>query len=111
MADQQQVAPGGHYSGKNKIPTINEFLSKLDRDKGDRDRQIDEQNKAARAANAGRGGAVPHQNQPVKPSKDQQTVTDPTTGNQVVIEDVNKDMMNAAKNPVVRKSDISCSLS
>jgi len=60
MADaQQQHAPGGHYSGSNKIPTINQFIEKLDRDKATRDKQIDEQKRAK--ATGATGDAVPHQ--------------------------------------------------
>lgn len=99
MADEepmQQHAPGGHYSGHNKIPTINQFLDKLDKDKKQRDADIDAKGKAP----AGSGDAVAHQNT-LHPKENQKTVTDPTTGKDIVIEDVNQDMVNAAKNPVV----------
>jgi len=95
MADQQQHAPGGHYSGRNKIPTVNQFIEKLDRDKKDRDRQIDEQNKA-RAS--GKPEVTAHQNL-AHPKENQKTVTDPTTGKEVIIEDVNEEMVKAAKDP------------
>lgn len=103
MADQQQHAPGGHYSGHNKIPTVNQFIEKLDRDKKGRDKELDEQKKAREyAAKTGKSGgdAVPHQ-ELLHPKANQKTVTDPTTGKEIVIEDVNKDMINASKNPVV----------
>jgi hypothetical protein len=100
MADQQQHAPGGHYSGTNKIPTINQFIERLDRDKSTRDKQIEEQRKQ-QAANKN-GDAVPHQQESNLHAKEnQQKVTDPTTGKEVVIEDVNKEMVDAAKNPMV----------
>lgn len=101
MADaQQQHAPGGHYSGHNKIPTINQFIEKLDRDKATRDKQIDEQRKAQAAQK--NGDAVPHQqSSDLHAKENQQKVTDPTTGKEVVIENVNKEMVDAAKNPVV----------
>jgi len=100
MADaQQQHAPGGHYSGSNKIPTINQFIEKLDRDKVTRDKQIDEQRKQQAQKP---GDAVPHQQASNLHAKEnQQKVTDPTTGKEVVIEDVNKEMVEAAKNPMV----------
>lgn len=98
MAEQQQHAPGGHYSGHNKIPTVNQFIERLDKDKKDRDAKIEEERKA-RAA--GGGDAKPHQEQ-VRPKENQQRVRDPTTGKDVIIEDVNKDMIEASKNPVVR---------
>jgi len=101
MADaQQQHAPGGHYSGSNKIPTINQFIEKLDRDKATRDKQIDEQKRAK--ATGATGDAVPHQQaSDLHAKENQQKVTDPTTGKEVVIEDVNKEMVEAAKNPMV----------
>lgn len=101
MADaQQQHAPGGHYSGNNKIPTINQFIERLDRDKATRDKQIEEQRKQ-QAANKN-GDAVPHHEPSNLHAKEnQQKVTDPTTGKEVVIEDVNKEMVDAAKNPMV----------
>ena len=101
MADaQQQHAPGGHYSGSNKIPTINQFIEKLDRDKATRDKQIDEQKRAK--ATGATGDAVAHQQtSDLHAKENQQKVTDPTTGKEVVIEDVNKEMVEAAKNPMV----------
>ncbi|GAB7352816.1 hypothetical protein MBLNU459_g3431t1 [Dothideomycetes sp. NU459] len=104
MAEQQQQhAPGGHYSGHNKIPTVNQFIERLDKDKRERDKQLDEQSSARQAAaTSGKtgGDAVPHQ-ETLRPKENQKTVTDPTTGHQVIIEDVNKDMRNAAQNPVL----------
>ena len=98
---EAQHAPGGHYSGKNKIPTVNEFVKRLDKDKAERDAQIDAQRKNAQAANAGSDEIKPHQNE-VKPKhENQKTVTDPTTGKQIVIEDVNKEMIERAKNPTL----------
>lgn len=99
MSDQQQTAPGGHYSGRNKIPTVNEFIEKLDRDKKSRDQKIDEE-RQARAA-AGNDTPQPHQEQ-VRPKENQQRVTDPTTGKQVIIEDVNEEMVKASRDPMVR---------
>lgn len=100
MADdehlQQQHAPGGVYSGKNKIPTVGQFIERLDKNKKERDQQID-------SSKGGQGGseAVPHKNEDPKAAKGQKTVTDPTTGKQVVIEDVNDEYLERAKNPVL----------
>lgn len=102
----QQTAPGGHYSGSNKIPTIKEFMDKLDPGKSDRDRAADEKRAAAAAAvakkspkHATSGDATPHVQEPQTPSKAQPTVTDPTTGKQIVVENVGPEMMERAKNP------------
>ncbi|KAF2219567.1 hypothetical protein BDZ85DRAFT_322340 [Elsinoe ampelina] len=96
MADhnqQQQHGPGGFYSGSNKIPTVHQFIEKLDKEKRERDKAIDQTNKS---------DATPHkqQKQPEnnKPAK---TVTDPTTGKQVIVADVGKEMMERAKNPML----------
>lgn len=97
-----QQAPKGHYSGHNRIPTINQFIENLDRDKKERDRQIDEANKAKAAAQQGQqGDAQPHQAQQYVKSGSQKKVTDPTTGKEIIIEDVNKEMMENVKNPKV----------
>jgi len=95
---QEQKGPGGHYSGKNKIPTVNEFVQRLDRDKASRDANIDAQRSGAQQ---GGDDVKPHQNEVKHTSENQQTVTDPTTGKQIVIEDVNEDMRERAKNPTL----------
>jgi hypothetical protein len=97
---QQQHAPGGHYSGKNKIPTVGQFIERLDKDKKDRDREIDQRKiHGEPAADAAGVGIKPHQNE--KKTGGGKSVTDPTTGKQVVIEDVNDAFIDRAKNPVL----------
>lgn len=97
MADQQpplqQHAPGGHYSGQNKVPNIKQFVESLDKDKKERDKQIDQ-----RKTPGGAAEVRPHKNEKKDPSKGK-TVTDPTTGKQVVIEDVNDAFRDRAVNP------------
>lgn len=112
-----QQAPKGHYSGHNPIPTINQFIQNLDKDKAERDRQIDEarkQREAIERANRrgqhpsagvqqGQGGdAVAHKVQHGGVEGTQKKVTDPTTGKQVIIEDVSKEMVENSHNPTVR---------
>jgi hypothetical protein len=89
MSQQQQKAPGGHYSGANPIPTVKEFIEKLDVTKKDRDTKLDRSD----------GPKEPKDN--LKPGKNQKTVTDPVTGSQVVIENANKSMIDEADNPKV----------
>ena len=81
----------GHYSGANPVPTIKKFVESLDRDKARRDREIDESNQAPK----------PHT--PTKAGKagTKKTVTDPTTGKSVVIEDVDQKTMESVKHPTV----------
>lgn len=114
MADQppptQQHAPGGHYSGHNPVPTVRKFIENLDKDKADRDRRIDQQGKAngttdpnavPSSLTTSNGEAVPHRPQKAGIEGTQKTVTDPTTGRQVVIEDVGKSMLSQVENPTL----------
>lgn len=98
MADQQQHAPGGHYSGANPVPTVKKFIENLDKDKSARDRKLDEQEKERKKA-AATGDATPHTPQKAGLEGTQKVVTDPTTGREVTIEDVNPAMMNQVENP------------
>lgn len=98
MPDEQH-APGGYYSGHNRIPNIKQFVEGLDKDKRNRDHQLEEEEKA-RAAAVTNGDAVPHKNEK-RLNDNQKTVHDPTTGHNVVIENVSKEYMEAARNPVV----------
>ncbi|KAI9855064.1 MAG: hypothetical protein M1824_006438 [Vezdaea acicularis] len=97
MSNQdQKVGPGGHYSGKNRIPNIKQFVESLDRDKAERDKQIREREKAKEG-----DGIKPHVSETKGEAGTQKTVTDPTTGNEVVIENVNEDFMKAVENPQI----------
>lgn len=105
MSDENTVkVPGAHYSGRNKIPTVNQFLERLDKDKKERDKQLDEERKAAQAAEAS-GEAQPHVNRDTGIKGSQKKVKDPTTGREVVIEDVSKETIENAKNPIVCASN------
>ncbi|KAF2404977.1 hypothetical protein EJ06DRAFT_525553 [Trichodelitschia bisporula] len=103
MADDQQqtTAPGGYYSGRNPIPTVSKFMERLDRDKKSRDQEIDDQTRSAKKSHQkpANGNAMPH-NQAPRPKK-QETVTDPVTGNQVVIENAKKSQLGLVENPVL----------
>ena len=105
MASQQQHAPGGHYSGHNPIPTVKQFIENLDSDKKNRDAQLDQQMKAAKVqqkhGQAPAQATVPQDHQPTEKAikGTEKTVTDPTTGKEVVIADVSKEMMNEVENP------------
>jgi Ca2+-dependent lipid-binding protein len=92
MADQQQMT-GKPWSGTNKIPNIQQFVAKLDKDKASRDKEI-EQN-----GNAADPSIVAHKNE--VHTRKGKIVTDPTTGNQVEIEDVGEDFMKAVKDPML----------
>lgn len=109
----QQGAAGGHYSGHNPIPTVKQFIENLDKDKKQRDQELDAQAAASKQAQTptrkqGKhaaltdttpGGAQPHQVQQRAVEGTEKVVTDPTTGNQVTISDVDKAMMDEVENP------------
>lgn len=95
MADQQQHMPGGHYSGANPVPTVRKFMENLDKDKKERDKQIEEH----KNANGQSSGVTAHKQNPMGIKGTQKEVTDPVTGRQVVIEDVKKEVIDSADNP------------
>ena len=99
MADEQKHYPGGHYSGTNKIPTVDRFLAGLDKDKKARDAKIDaelaEQKKSAKAK--GSGEVKEHKATPA--AKGEKEVTDPVGGQTVVIADANKEFVRNARDP------------
>jgi hypothetical protein len=95
---QQQHAPGGHYSGHNPIPTVRQFVENLDKDKKARDRKLDEE--AALKRQQGQQDAPkPHQQPEKQVEGTEKTVTDPTTGREVVIADVSKEMIQEVEDP------------
>lgn len=110
---QQQHAPGGHYSGRNPIPTVKQFVENLDKDKKHRDKEIDERARAEKGQTgtapttptrtgkktATQDGVQDHKVQQTTIEGTEKTVTDPTTGREVVIADVNKDMIKEVENP------------
>lgn len=120
---QQQHAPGGHYSGKNPIPTVKQFVENLDRDKRERDKQIDERTKEVKTQGGTAPSTPPRTSKktpattpktPKSPAQDgvedhkvqkrtvegtEKTVTDPTTGREVVISDVGKEMVSEVEHP------------
>lgn len=86
----------GNYDARHKIPTISQFIDRLDKEKAERDQQVDE----AEAYNQS-SDARDHQNAKVVPKKDQKIVKDPVTGKDVTIQDVNSDTVKRAQDPVV----------
>lgn len=108
MAEQtQQHAPGGHYSGRNPIPTVKQFVENLDKDKKNRDRQLDNQMAAEKQAKKAESkskqnpedGTRDHKMQQRSVKGTEKVVTDPTTGQEVTIADVDKGMMKEVDDP------------
>lgn len=123
--NQQSKAPqshrvGEHWSGANPIPTISHFMEHIDAEKKERDRRIDEENRAkkervtrekAQATSkeqpeqAGQrdqkeGDAVAHKPREVSQAK-MRTVTDPTTGKDIGVEDLDETSMEPVTNPML----------
>lgn len=98
MSNDHRKGPGTHYSGANPIPNIQRFVQSLDADKKERDERNSQQNHATQ-----NGDATDHKEGPGKSAsgKGRKVVTDPTTGKEVEIEDVNKDFMRGVKDPQV----------
>ncbi|KAH8899508.1 hypothetical protein GQ53DRAFT_313649 [Thozetella sp. PMI_491] len=96
MDTQEKVYPSGqHYSGKNRIPNIKQFMEGLDAEKKERDANIDLQ-----MANKTGGEAKDHV-QSRRQGKNTREVRDPVTGQDVEIADIDSTHMKAAKNPML----------
>lgn len=100
-----QKKPGGYWSTTNPIPTIQNFVENLDKDKKERDKRIDEDLARQNEQQRGRHrhhrdkgtDAVAHRKGPEP--KGRRKVTDPTTGKEVEIDDVDKEFMRSVKDP------------
>lgn len=96
--DENGHVAGQHYSGRNRVPNIQEFMAQLDTQKKERDAAIDSQLKKNKAA----GEIQPHQNEKSPSKKDTRTVRDPVTGKDVEIRDNDMDFEEATERPQVR---------
>lgn len=97
---------GENWSGGNRIPTIQKFIEHLDSQKKERDRKIDDENRAKQKSakkgdsNNKTGDVVDHEPREISQAKIH-TVTDPTTGRDIGVEDQDESSMAAAKDPKV----------
>ncbi|CAN8103374.1 unnamed protein product [Discula destructiva] len=94
-SQQETVVPGAHYSGANRIPNIKQFMERLDRDKKDRDAQIENQAKTQKKP----AGEVQEHQVTQKPGKNRRTVRDPVTGKDVEIDDIDGSMLKEVQDP------------
>ncbi|KAG5299500.1 hypothetical protein I7I50_07114 [Histoplasma capsulatum G186AR] len=109
MTSQTQSYPGGHWGANNPIPTVQKFLRNLDREKEERDRQIDKATKLKQEDERNRQIQRGEQDEdtevtshvPLQPRKRGRKVTDPTTGREVEIDDVGDEFMGTVKEPRV----------
>ncbi|KAL2160081.1 hypothetical protein VTH06DRAFT_1736 [Thermothelomyces fergusii] len=100
MNTDEKVYPSGqHYSGRNRVPNIKQFVESLDRQKKDRDARIDARLEADHHHGEA-GDRAPAADQR-KPGKNRRTVRDPTTGKDVEIEDIDTHHMKAADEPMI----------
>lgn len=97
----QQHGPASHWSAANPIPTIHKFVENLDKDKRERDKQIDEELKRRQQSAQDQGESFDQEAADVQ-KKGTRHVTDPVTGKQIEIEDVQKQYLEESKNPKVR---------
>lgn len=102
MNVNDHVVPSGqHYSGRNRVPNIQEFMEQLDKEKRARDADID----AELQNNKLHGETTDHTNidekQERKERKDARYVRDPVTGKDVQIRDTKLDFKEAVDNPKV----------
>ena len=101
---QKPVGAGGYYSGANPIPTIQEFIENLDSSKNIRDKEIDEAQKKQKAETEEAAQKHPPptngSNAPKLVAKrHQKIVSDPVTGNEVVIEHAKRSGVDDVRNP------------
>ncbi|EGX96871.1 C2 domain protein [Cordyceps militaris CM01] len=100
MNNPNHVVPSGqHYSGRNRVPNIQEFMAQLDREKQERDAEID----ARLQPNDQSGEVKEHQQRDEKTEKaerkDARWVRDPVTGKDVQIRDAKIDFKKATEDP------------
>ncbi|UNI16136.1 hypothetical protein JDV02_002602 [Purpureocillium takamizusanense] len=96
MNVNEHVVPSGqHYSGRNRVPNIQQFMEQLDKEKKERDAAID----ADLGKNKQSKEVKDHKNTEKPTRKDLRTVRDPVTGKDVDIRDAQMDFKEAADNP------------
>ncbi|CAK7232682.1 hypothetical protein SEUCBS140593_008343 [Sporothrix eucalyptigena] len=103
---QEKVVPSGqHYSGTNRIPNIKQFIDSLDNEKKTRDAEIDarmQQRQQQQQAQQGKDGEITeHTGYDAVKSKRQRVVTDPVTGKEVEIDDMDGKLLKAVRDPVL----------
>lgn len=101
MAEQEQTSPSGHYSGRNRIPNIKQFMDGLDKQKKHRDAEIDHGTAAVPMGGSKKGNEVMEHVESKKHGQNPRIVRDPVTGQDVEIADIDSRHVESAKNPMV----------
>lgn len=95
--DEHVVPSGQHYSGRNRVPNIQQFMDQLDQEKKERDAAIDSE-----LTNSKHGKEVQDHRNAEKPARnDLRTVRDPVTGKDVQIRDAKTDFKQVVENPMM----------
>ncbi|KAM0284556.1 hypothetical protein ACHAQH_001922 [Verticillium albo-atrum] len=98
--EHQPPVGGQHYSGRNRIPNIQEFVAQLDKEKAERDAAIDAELKAKKG-NSEAQDHIPEKKHRFHKDRKTKTVRDPVTGKDVEIEDAKTDFKEAVENPQI----------
>ncbi|EFQ31659.1 C2 domain-containing protein [Colletotrichum graminicola] len=105
--DEHKLPTGGqHYSARNKIPNIHEFVAQLDKEKRERDAAIEAEDKEhlkieRQAQHPPNGNSSQAHVPEKKDRKKTKTVRDPVTGKDVEIEDPKDDFEEVVENPQI----------
>ncbi|KAM0323042.1 hypothetical protein ACHAQA_009141 [Verticillium albo-atrum] len=99
--EHQPPVGGQHYSGRNRIPNIQEFVAQLDKEKAERDAAIDAELKANKGAGEDKDHVPEKKHHAHHKNKKTKTVRDPVTGKDVEIEDAKTDFKEAVENPKI----------
>lgn len=105
---QQQHRVGEHWSAANPVPTIQKFMQHLETEKEERkahEEEINAKEQQTRREKESRGEkledeATAHKNRTIPKGKTRM-VTDPTTGKDIEVEDLDEESMEVVKNPTV----------
>lgn len=91
---------GEHWSGANPVPTIGRFMERLQEDQ--KEREAHEQAMAAKSQQERpqAEGAIPHRPRKVGKGRTRE-VTDPTTGRDIEVEDLDETAMEPVKDPTL----------
>lgn len=100
----QQHRLGEHWGVNNPIPTVQDFVTNMNKSQHARPSKPDDpatvQHHQQRADAIEHGDVLEHEERKVHKDK-LYTVTDPTTGKEIEVEDQGKDSLDAVKNPTV----------
>ncbi|KAK6225808.1 c2 domain-containing protein [Colletotrichum tabaci] len=104
--DEHKLPTGGqHYSARNKIPNIHEFVAQLDKEKRERDAAIEAEDKQHDKIERHAQKQPSDESKDHVPSKKERkktkTVRDPVTGKDVEIEDPKDDFEDVVENPQI----------